>query len=477
MNPAAVPTLPKRSTLENADLKPRLIHDPSGKMNAPTSFRSVKIVLLTPYSGNNLGDAAIQDTMIANLRRRLPHTEFAGVTLNSGNFIARHGSSAFPLTVTNRPFYSMSCDQPKEQGDSPAPHNGGALRSVLGSSPGVKKLAFWTRTVLRELRHCFAAYRFLRGQNVLIVSGGGQLDEEWGGAWGHPYALFKWAAVARLARVPVAFASVGACKVNRAVSRWLLRRALRLAQYRSYRDAGSKNIAVDLIPIGSEDPVVADVALSVDARGIAAIGTLTTLAAGRRIVAISPIAFARSGSWPHADETVYTRYLREMSRLLVSLLDEDWFPVIVRSAVSDAAAIEDLMRAFNAMAPEGYAARIHVPAITTWQDLVSVLHEADLLVASRLHSAIFGFVASKPTIAISFDLKVDWLMRDFEQTRLLFQIREFTAGALMDSIRRLEPELQSVGNSIQSQRERLASSSAAQYDRLASLACRERRDA
>src|SRR6185437_9395874 len=54
----------------------------------------------------------------------------------------------------------------------------------------------------------------------LIVSGGGQLDEEWGGAWGHPFALFKWAMLARLAKVPLAFASVGACKAASTTSRF-----------------------------------------------------------------------------------------------------------------------------------------------------------------------------------------------------------------------------------------------------------------
>ena len=50
----------------------------------------------------------------------------------------------------------------------------------------------------------------LRTQDLLIISGGGQLDEEYGGAWRLPFAICKWVLLARLARVPCAMASVGA---------------------------------------------------------------------------------------------------------------------------------------------------------------------------------------------------------------------------------------------------------------------------
>ena len=65
--------------------------------------------------------------------------------------------------------------------------------------------------VLREISHSFEGYRVLRKQDLLVVSGGGQLDDKWGGPWVLPYALCKWVLLARAARVPCAVVSVGAC--------------------------------------------------------------------------------------------------------------------------------------------------------------------------------------------------------------------------------------------------------------------------
>ena len=58
---------------------------------------SPRIALVTPYTGGNLGDAAIQDAMIANLRQRMPGAQFFGITLSCDNFLKQHGVGAFPL--------------------------------------------------------------------------------------------------------------------------------------------------------------------------------------------------------------------------------------------------------------------------------------------------------------------------------------------------------------------------------------------
>ena len=61
----------------------------------------------------------------------------------------------------------------------------------------------------------------------------------------------------------------------------------------------------------------------------------------------------------------------------------------------------------------------------TWRDLVATFREVDFVIVSRLHSAILGFVADKPMVAISFDPKVDWVMEDLGQADYLLHIRDF----------------------------------------------------
>jgi polysaccharide pyruvyl transferase WcaK-like protein len=83
---------------------------------------------------------------------------------------------------------------------------------------------------------------------------------------------------------------------------------------------------------------------------------------------------------------------------------------------------------------------------------------------------IFGFLARKPTLAISFDPKVDWVMQDLGQTDYLLQIRDFSAEDVVRALRCLELRKHFVTEQIRSYQERTYSVAARQYDLLAGLA-------
>lgn len=442
-----------------------------------------RIALLTPYTGNNLGDAATQDSMIANIRARLPEAEFSGISLSDENFVRQHGGDAFPLCGTDRPFHGMSREgiplrfskeeshgrQPRHQAEKWALLKG-ALKRIPLLGRGLKRLHTSVVHIGDELRHCLRGYRFIRNHELLIVSGGGQLDDEWGGAWGHPFALFKWAVLSRIARVTVVFTSVGACKVTGRTSRFLLSSALRLSQYRSYRDKRSKQIAMSLLQRTVNDPVVPDLAFSLPPSELPPPAGIRGVARGRTMVAVSPIAYAKPGSWPSEDRAVYERYTQETARVIAQLLEQQYFVVIVWSALSDKKVVSDVIERLDATSKTMLDRQMLIPEIASWRDLVSILRDVDLLVASRLHSVILGFIAATPTLAISFDPKVDWAMEDLGQTDYLLQIQDFVAADVVDALDRLEFRKQSIRVEISAYRQRILSESAPQYDTLARIA-------
>src|SRR5665213_1359142 len=94
----------KRDAHETLPLAPARFAGPS----ASSAERSPRIALLTPYTGGNFGDAAIQDAMIANLRLRLPNAQFSGISLHNENYLRQHGTRAFPICASGNPFYGMS---------------------------------------------------------------------------------------------------------------------------------------------------------------------------------------------------------------------------------------------------------------------------------------------------------------------------------------------------------------------------------
>jgi polysaccharide pyruvyl transferase WcaK-like protein len=452
------------------------------------SRRGPRVALLTPYTGGNLGDAAIQDAMIANIRLRLPDAQFSGISLNCDNFVKRHGVGAFPLCATDRSFYGMSRqrveDEPGEgeRSTSRATQKGlniAAIKRALKSVPGLgrclKKARAWVTIIPREIRHSVEGYRFLRTQDVLVVSGGGQLDDEWGGPWGHPFTLFKWAVLARIARVPYALASVGASKTTSKTSRLFLSATLRMARYKSYRDKNSREIAAGLLQRTTEDSIVPDLGFSLPSSELPSTAGIRSISRGRPVVAISPIAFAKPGSWPYPDPALYDRYVLQMAQVVSQLLKRGYFLILVWSSEDDKSVIPELLGRLDDEAKNRLAQQMHIPAISTWKDLVASLEDVDCLIASRLHSAILGHVTHKPIIAISFDPKVDWLMEDLSQPEYLLQIRDFTAKDVIEALERIELRRNVVLEQITSYQHRISSVFALQYDALAELIMAARR--
>ena len=444
----------------------------------------MRIALLTPYSGNNLGDAAIQDAMITNLRLRIPDAQFSGISLNCDNFLARHGEHAFPLCATDRSFFGMSRGQAAVENDkakraSASQRQGGvlfylkqaatALRHIPVLRPCLKMLRNTVSSALQEVRHSVGAYRFLQTHDLLIVSGGGQLDDEWGGSWGHPFSLFKWTMLARVRRIPCAIVSVGAGKISSATSSFFFSTLLGVAQYRSFRDKNSRKIASDLLSKAAADPVVPDLAFSLPPSELPGAADIRSLAHGRTIVAVSPIAFAKPAVWPSSDRELYNRYLQQMAHAISQLIAQDNFLVMVWSALSDRKVIDDILQRLDADAKNKLNEQMHIPEISSWKDLIAVLRDVDFLVTSRLHSTILGFVAARPTIAISFDRKVDWVMSDLGQTDYLLQIRNFVAEDVLGAFERLKSCEQSVTDKIRSYHQQAILESAVQYDTLVSL--------
>lgn len=441
--------------------------------------REYRVALLTPYDGGNLGDASIQDAMIENLRRRLPGVVLSGISLSSADFLKQHGVESFPLCETDRPFYRLvrSSTQPPSQQQTPIqPPSQQAVpirlaKKALRRVPFLKAGRRIFRTGAKEVRHWIAGYKFLRTQDLLIVSGGGQLDEEWGGPWGHPFALFKWALLARIARVPYVMASVGVCKIHSTSSRFLISSALRLARYRSYRDKNSRDLAVNLVRSVSADPVVPDLAFGLSPSETRPSTSVRLLAADRTIIAISPIAFSKPHNWPQSDIRLYRRYLDQLVAAVSILLERGYFLVLVSSSRGDdESVIPEILEHLNGPAKERIDKQVYIPRIASWRDFVNVVREADFLIASRLHSTILGFISHRPTVAISFDPKVDWVMQDLGQTEFLLHIRDFVSQDLIKAFDLLQLSRAAVTEKLVTYQSQNATTLARQYDWLAQVA-------
>src|ERR1700722_5658496 len=398
-----------------------------------------RILLLTPYTGGNLGDGAIQDAIIHHLRLRLSEPQIRLITLAPRMTSKLHGLPSFPIGKS-------SCDDD--------------VASLPTSRLGRMR---------RELGHWLVAFRLLKETDLLVMSGGGQIDDYWGGAMGHPYALFKWAFMARLCKDRVVFLSVGVCSLTSRLGRAFAHPALRLAAYRSYRDHGSKELLHEAA-FTRTDPEFPDLAFSHPCAQqeslVARSGSGTQL-----VVGVSPMVYlSPQSSWPESDAKVYAGYVQMLCEFSEQVLEAGHTVVLFTSSLMDRRAVEDLEAKLR-QSPKSasWAGRLRRLEQTCVNELLAEMREMDVVVASRLHGIILSHLLGKPALAISYDRKVRAHAEDMGQERFCLDLRGCTSRQLMDSLARLGSEADKISASIRARVKERSQKLESQYDLLAGM--------
>jgi polysaccharide pyruvyl transferase WcaK-like protein len=422
-----------------------------------------RIGLISPCSGN-LGNAAILSSMIANIRKRIPNVEIIGVTLSPEDTRRRHGIDTFPITSAFHANYSPS-----------NPHNletqHQATNGLRRIKEGLKRI-LWLRNLVRairlccmELAHIVAASRLVRKLDRVIITGGGALDEFWGGPWGHPWTLFKFAVLSRVWRVPFWFVSVGKCSLEHALSRFFVRNALSLAEYCSYRDNDSK-IAAQMLLHLSDDPVCPDLAYGYRCPGLPRRRN-PVLQDERLVVGVSPISYCDPRVWPLKDEQRYARYLHELANMVKWLIRQRHQVLLFATDSPDVETIGDLQALIgDGSVDASFVEVLPGPPEQTTEGLLQGICQADLVIASRLHGVILSQLIAIPVLAISYDRKVDVHMNDIGQSGHCVNIDQMEASLLIERFNFLrevrERESAHLTRAVQIYREQVD----AQYDRL-----------
>lgn len=409
-----------------------------GRAQRPISGPAPKIALMTPYTGGNLGDAAIQESAIHGIRRRRPDADIMMISLSPATTSRLHGVRSFPIGIsTFPPGFEVT---PQRESGAREPPDGkvvSALRGVSHSLPPLRmasRMAFrilhdtWFGAGVREIRHIFESIAVMRGTSILVVSGGGQIDDYWGGPFRHPYALLKWVVIGRLVGAKCVFLSVGVCALQSRLSRFFVTVALRLAHYRSYRDAESKRRLKDL-PFADRDPVCPDLAFGYQApstgRGSSSAGRSSM------VVGVSPIAYLSKHRWPEKDDHVAGAYRASLVEFIVYLLNHDYEVVLFSTDPVDRKVIKEILSSpFGERGVLGEHPRLSAPYSETLEQLAPVMTEVDIVVASRLHGVILSHVAWKPVLAISYDRKVDTHMSDVGMSDYCLDIHTVDARSL-----------------------------------------------
>jgi polysaccharide pyruvyl transferase WcaK-like protein len=372
---------------------------------------SVRVAFISPSGRGNLGDAAIISSLIAGVQRRHPAAEIVGFTLNPEGTTREHGVPAFRLNG-----FKVSSYVPAPPGDA---FPGATALARFGP---LRRPVRWASVVAGDRAFRRDALARVRGFDLVVVSGGGQLDAFFGGPLGQPYTLWSWSGLARRAGARFAILSVGTGRLSTPLSRLLIRRTLAAASYRSFRDHRSVELLAGMTP--PDDPVVPDLAYAVP---VEAPGPRTSTRPAT--VGVSPMAFADPRSWPEEDAARYARHVDGVAALVTRLARAGHPVVLFTTDTPDRLAVDDLLARVRGTLDAGAQARIRVAETTSLSALFGVLREVDIVVSARLHGVMLSHILGLPVLAISHERKVATLMADMDHSDLCIPIDAFDPEA------------------------------------------------
>ncbi|MHB8534196.1 MAG: polysaccharide pyruvyl transferase family protein [Sulfuricaulis sp.] len=415
-----------------------------------TDTLAVKRIGVFGHVGNgNLGDEAIFSVVIQNIKNRYPRAEICCFTINPEDTRERHKVAAFPIRrldkTSARPAPHKRQQYTADKSDQPpsVPERTKAwlktipwVFSLLKRIPGMFSNL---RTILKEpgfLLHC---RKNLKGVDLLIVAGSQQLiDYVAGGAWGHPYTLFKWALIARLQKTKIVFLSCGAGPVRTLLGRFFIRNALALAEYRSYRDELSKK-CIEQLGVAGPDPVFPDLVYSFSVKETIPEGT--TSAGAKPIVGINPLPFLEPRYWVGGSARNYEIYTGILADFASWLIQRGYavllFPTQLRA---DPPVIEDIRMLMDKNGVPDMEKNIIDRPVHSFDDLVSVISMTDIVIATRFHGVVLSYILNKPVLGIAYAGKTNDLMEQMGQGSFALDILKLDLKSLQQNFILLESQ-------------------------------------
>ncbi|MGW2824785.1 polysaccharide pyruvyl transferase family protein [Streptomyces sp. NPDC001443] len=279
---------------------------------------------------------------------------------------------------------------------------------------------------LGKLVDVFRTAAWVRGHDVVIVPGMGVLEATLPlRPWGFPYALFLLCASGRLSGTRVALVGVGAAPIGNRATRTLVRWSARLAAYRSYRDAPSRDAMRAMGVDTARDEVHPDLAFSLPAPPSGAPSDPPGP------VCVGVMAFHGSDDDRARAEEIHRRYLDGTTRFVRTLVEEGRPVRLITGDDVDATVVAAILDAVD-------SPLVTVAEPASLADVMKEMAGAEAVVATRYHNLICALKAGTPTLALSYAAKSDALMAQMGLGTYCHPAREVDADRLLEQFRELE---------------------------------------
>lgn len=431
-----IPTIRERTNAASAGQVAKALQIEEG-LRPPTGSMGrlpKKIGLLDHVGYGNMGDDATLAAVMHNIKCRWPEALILGLTLNPQDTQERHGITAHPIRrdckLPPMLFPAGNCKPTFEKKLKARVSRYPVLRLILRVAKALFIRA--PRAFLQELIFLGESFRIARSLDLLIISGGGQLRDSSKGPWKFPYTLFKWVVLAKLSRTRCYFLNVGAGPLKTWWGRFLIKQALRLADYTSFRDERSQRL-IQSIGLARSSRVYADCVygLPIQMRTM----ERPLVQNSEPVVGIAPMQVY----WDD-DPRVYAYIIHQLGRFSVQLARTRYRLQLFGTDIwSDSLAAADLHTAIiNELSTVASPRILCLPPPT--RGIHALLHHMssmDYVVTCRFHGLVFAHLLNIPVLAVSHHPKMATLMNDLGLSEYWVDIRRFDSDLLANRFARM----------------------------------------
>jgi len=352
-------------------------------------MKAKKISLFGVFGQGNLGNESTLQAILYNIREYLPSADVNCICPGPKDTSATYNISAFPISV---------------QGGKKS-----NFHRLVGRENWVAKLV--RRIFIRipmEMVEWVKAFNTLKGTNMLIVAGGGQVANLGCTALGWPYQIFKWSTITKLCRCKQLFVSVGAGPIDTPLSRWFLKFGLSLADYRSYRDSFSKEYLKSTGFERNSDRIYPDLAFSLPK---AIMPDCSNRNSQPPVIGVGLIGYYGRCGEEEQGAAIYREFMNKICSFVTWLIQHEYtVRLLIGDVPYDNPVKHDLIELINVRGVKYKKDQLLNEPISSVEQLLVQLATIDVLVSPRFHNLLLALMLNKPVISISYSEKNDWLM-------------------------------------------------------------------
>ncbi|MFK8015359.1 MAG: polysaccharide pyruvyl transferase family protein [Gammaproteobacteria bacterium] len=392
------------------------------------------------YGNGNLGDEAITEACVDSARRLLGADRITLFSIVPDDSAQRHDLDAMPIRRESQPVKAgtpWTKPTPPPSSASPLePVQDGGLRGLLKRSALLRSAVNLARDVVSAPGRYSAEQAFLKQSadvladvDLIIVAGSNQYLDNFGGVWGFPYTLMKWADLCAKTDTSLVFLSIGAGPIDRRLSRYMVRRAIGKSLFHSYRDRGS------LLLIEGESARLGGVVYPDLACNLQFPTQQIDFDAERLRVAINPMP-VYGDYWFTQDRTKYIAYLTRLAELAIHLDAKQCDVTLFPTQTRDMDAIRDMVEIVRKRSPE-LAQRLTVTDTATTQEVMEVIQSAHVIVPTRFHGTILGILAKRLVVGVCYQAKAMEAMQSAGQGDYAFMLDDVSSEQLCAAFDRL----------------------------------------